>query len=375
MNIAVNTRLLIEKNMTGIGWFIFETMQRIVEKHPEHTFYYIFDRPYDKKYITASNIVPVVIPFKCRFHPYFYTFWYDILLPIVLKIKKIDLFISGDGILSLNTSIPTILVIHDLAFEHYPTFIPKRMSSYLRRRTAKYAHKAIKIATVSQYSKNDIKERYGVEETKIDVVFNGTHQLFKPISNSHKIEVKNKYAQGCDYFLFIGTIHPRKNLNNQLLAFDIFRKENINSKHKFIAVGSKWIWDDALNNIYENLIFKSDVYFIGHLPTPELTQIIGAATALMYISIFEGFGIPIIEAFESEIPVITSNTSSMPEVANDAALIVDPFNPKEISTAMTAIYTDEKLRTNLIEKGRLRKECFTWRKTANLFDELMKPYL
>ncbi|MDD2562600.1 MAG: glycosyltransferase family 1 protein [Salinivirgaceae bacterium] len=375
MNIAVNTRLLLDNNMTGISWYIFETMQRFVEKHPEHTFYYIFDRPYDKKFITAPNIIPVVIPFKCRFHPYFYTIWYDLLVPMVLKMKDIDLFISGDGVLSLTTKIPTILVIHDLAFEHYPTFIPKKMSNYLRSKTSKYAHKAVKIATVSEYSKKDIAERYGIEEAKIGVVYNGTHQLFKPLTVDQKTEVKNKYAEGNDYFLFVGTIHPRKNLHNQLLGFEMFRKENPDAKHKFIAVGNTWIWDKALNDIYESLEFKSDVNFIGHLPTFDLTQIVSAATALMYASIFEGFGIPIIEAFQSETPVITSNTSSMPEVAADAAILVDPFNPLEIANAMSAIYTNPALRAQLIEKGRTRKECFTWSRTSDLFDEIVTPIL
>ncbi|MGB4627035.1 MAG: glycosyltransferase family 1 protein, partial [Erysipelotrichaceae bacterium] len=171
-------------------------------------------------------------------------------------------------------------------------------------------------------------------------------------------------------FLFIGTIHPRKNLKNQLLAFDMIKKANSDSTHKFLIVGTKWIWDKELDEAYSKMDFKNDVVFIGHLPTDELSRVTASATALMYVSVFEGFGIPIIEAFESKTPVITSNTSSMPEVAGNAALIVDPFKPEEIFEAMNIIYKDPDTVNRLIENGLNRKELFSWDLTADKFDKV-----
>jgi glycosyltransferase involved in cell wall biosynthesis len=375
MNIAVNTRLLIENNMTGVGWFIFETMQRLVAMHPEHTFYFLFDRPFSTKFMTAPNIIPVVVPPKCRFHPVFYKFWYDFQVSRMLKKLKIDLFISGDGVISTTTKVPTILVIHDLAFEHYPKFIPTYMSRYLRKITPKCAKKAAHIATVSEFSKKDIIAHYGVSPEKISVVYNGTHQMFQPLSDERKAEIKEEYADGCHYFLFVGTIHPRKNLKNQFLAFDMFKKENPEANHKFLVVGTTWIWDKEVDEVFSNMQHHADVVFIGHLPTCELSELTASATALMYASIFEGFGIPIIEAFESETPVITSNTSSMPEVAADAALVVDPLDPKSIFEAMHQLANNPDIGKQLVENGRERKKLFSWDNTANRFDAIFRETL
>jgi glycosyltransferase involved in cell wall biosynthesis len=372
MNIAVNTRLLIDNNMTGVGWFVFETMQRFVAMHPEHTFYYFFDRPYSQKFITAPNVIPVVVQPKCRFHPVFYKFWYDFQITRMLRKLKIDLFISGDGVMSTTTKVPTILVIHDLAFVHYPHFIPSYMSRYLRRITPKCAQRACHIATVSEYSKSDIIKQYGVSPENISVVYNGTHQMFQPLSKERKEEIRQEYTDGCEYFLFVGTIHPRKNLKNQFLAFDMFKKTNPESKHKFLVVGTTWIWDKEVDAVFANMQHHADVVFIGHLPTSELSELTASATALMYASIFEGFGIPIIEAFESETPVITSNTSSMPEVAGNAALVVDPLNPQSIFEAMHQLANNPELGKTLVEKGRERKKLFSWDITANRFNSVFE---
>ncbi len=372
MRIAVSARLLIQNNMTGIGWFIFETMQRIVEQHPEHEFIYFFDRPYSHQFITAKNIRPVVLKPKCRFHPLFYRLWYDIKVYRALNNYKIDFFIAPEGIMSLRTSVPTLLVIHDLAFVHYPHFIPKYMSEYLIKTTGKCCQKAFHIATVSEYSRNDIHQIYGVPKEKISVVFNGTHHHFNPIGDEEKLEIKKTYAQGEEYFLFVGTIHPRKNLMNQLIAYERFRNENPETRHKFIIVGTRWIVEEKLQEFLDNTKYSADILFYGHMPTEKLSKLTASAFALMYVSVFEGFGIPIIEGFQAEVPVITSNTSSMPEVAGDAAMIVEPSDPESIFSAMNALFKNPELRQKFIERGRIRKELFSWEKTARLFNDALE---
>ncbi len=369
MNIGVNVRTLIENSMTGVGWFIFETMKRLVAKHPEHTFYYFFDRPYSQKFITSSNIIPIVVPPKCRYHQLFYKFWYDFQIPKALRKHKIDLFISGDTVNTTKSKVPSILVIHDLAFEHYPNFAPANITRHFKKHVPLGAKKSSQIVTVSEYSKNDIATKYKIDLDKISIVYNGINNHFEPLDSDLKSKVKAQYSDNCDYFLFVGTIHPRKNLKNQLLAFDMFRKRINNSTHKFLIAGTAWIWNKELDDAYSNMEFKNDVVFIGHLPSGELSRVTASATALMYVSIFEGFGIPIIEAFESKTPVITSNTSSMPEVAGNGALIVDPFKPEDIFEAMNIIYSDPETVNQLIENGLKRKELFSWDLTAEKFDK------
>lgn len=368
MNIAVTTRYLFKNNTTGVGWFTFETIRRLVEKHPEHNFYYLFDRPFDQKFITSNNIIPIHIRPKCYFHPIFYRLWYNICVPRVLKKHKIDLFFSTDGFLPLTIKIPSILTIHDLAFEHSPQFISDKMAKYFRKETPKYVKKASQIVTVSEYTKKDIFDTYHTNPDKITVVYNGRNQAFRPCTEEEKKITLKKYTNNTPFFIFIGTIHPRKNAKNQLLAYESFRKNNPELNHKFVFVGKNWFWEEETQNIFDAMTFKKDVIFIGYISMEELTKLTAAATFLMYVSFFEGFGIPIIEAFAAETPVITSNTSSMPEIAGDAALIVDPYSVDEIEKAMATIVFDEEKRESLITKGNQRKELFSWEKTASLLD-------
>lgn len=364
MNIGVVARLLDGGNMTGIGWFLFESMRRIAEAHPEHNFYYIFDHKPEERFATSHNIVPVRVPFRCRYRPVFYRLWYDVALPLVVRRHKIQMLVCADGAMSLAVKVPTLLVIHDLAFEHYPEYIPPHMSRFLRRYTPQWARRAAGLATVSEYSREDISSLYNISSDRITVTYNGSHNLYAPLQTELCESVKREFADGSDYFLFVGTIHPRKNLANQLLAFDKFRSSTPEATHKFIVVGRRWIWDEALELTYANMRYRDQVVFLGHLGTDSLARLTSAATALMYVSVFEGFGIPIIEAFEAQTPVITSATSSMPEVAGDAALVVDPFDSDAIAAAMRTVATDAAARNVLVERGAERRKLFSWDRTA-----------
>ena len=198
----------------------------------------------------------------------------------------------------------------------------------------------------------------------IDVVYNGVNSLYKPLNNEEQETLRNKITQGSPYFIFVGALHPRKNISNLLLAFDAY-KEKANNNMKLILVGEKYWWNSKMESTYSNLKYKNDVVFTGRLSATGLASVMASATALAYIPYHEGFGIPILEAMCCNVPVITSNVTSMPEVAEDAALLVDPFNVSEIAEAMHTISTNEELRKSLIEKGQKRQANFSWDKTAN----------
>jgi glycosyltransferase involved in cell wall biosynthesis len=369
MKIAVNVRLLKHNQMTGIGIFTHETFSRLVKNHPEHTFYFIFDEKPHKSFLTAPNIIPIVTNFKSRHRSILLHLWFEYVLTRVLKKIKPDLFISPDGFMSLKTDIPTLLVIHDLNFEHNFNFIPTKISNFYKKYTPKYAHKANRIATVSEFSKQDIISKYEIDSKKIDVVHNGAKEIFFPIKEDQQQAYRDQHTSGFPFFIFVGMIHPRKNLANQLKAFDLFRSKPENPKHKFYIVGKTWILDDELKNTLLEMKFKEDVIFAGRIPSEDMGKAIGSATALMYVSLFEGFGIPIIEGFNSETPVITSNTTSMPEVAGDAAICVPPNDIEEIETAMSQIVQNQNFKEDLIKKGKERKHIYSWEKTAELLWE------
>lgn len=362
MNICVNTRLLLKDKLEGIGWFTFETLRRITSANPEHNFFFIFDRAYSEDFIFGDNVTPIVASPPTR-HPILWKYWFDYAIPSILKKYKADLFISTDGLCSLKTDVPQLVVMHDLAFEHYPEHLPKMHLNYLKKYSPLFAKKAKRIVTVSEFSKQDIHQKYGIALDKIDVVYNGASDLCKPLYNGQIAKMKAKFADDSSFFLFVSAIHPRKNLINIMRAFDEFKSEN-NSDVKLVVAGRKAWSNQHMEQAYERLKFKSDVVFTGHLKMDELVQVYASSIALVYPSMFEGFGIPILEAMNCDIPVITSNVSSMPEVANGAAILVDPLSVKEISKAMYKMHSDESLRQDLISHGREQRKRFSWDQTA-----------
>ena len=370
MNIAVNTRFLLKDRLEGIGWFTYQTLKRITANHPEHQFYFFFDRPYDETFVFSPNVHPIVL-FPPARHPFLWYWWFEWSLPKALKKVQADIFLSTDGYLSLSSDIKSIIVIHDLAFEHFPNYINKMASRFYRHFTPKYAKKANQIITVSGYSKEDIIKKYDIEANKIAVVFNGSDDRYKPLSETEKETVKSNYTDGKDYFLFVGAIHPRKNTLRLLKAFEQFKQESM-SDIKLIIAGREAWGNNEMKKYYDAMGYKQDVIFLNHCGLSILTKIMGAAYALTYPSLFEGFGIPILEAMHCDIPVITSNTSSMPEVIGDVGIIVDPISVEEIKNAMLKITADKSLRASMIEKGRIQRAKFNWDKSAEKMWEVIE---
>jgi glycosyltransferase involved in cell wall biosynthesis len=363
MNIAVNARLLIKDKLEGIGWFTYESFKRITNQHPEHHFFFIFDRPFHPDYLFSDNITPIILSPPAR-HPFLFWIWFDFRLPSLLRSLKPDLFVSPDGYLSTRCKTKSLAVIHDLNFEHYPEDLPYMVRKYYLHFFPLFAAKATRIATVSQFSKEDIIHQYHVAPEKVDVVYDGSSEVYSPLNDQERKDVRDKYCGGSPYFVFVGSLHPRKNLANLFYAFDEFKNQK-ESDVKLAIVGEKKWWTKEISKAFNEMDHSHDVVFCGRQKLQELRNILGASLALTYVSYFEGFGIPIVEAFRCQVPVITSNVTSMPEVAGDAALLVDPFNPASISEAMRKIYEDPDLRQELINKGKERSSEFTWQKTAD----------
>jgi glycosyltransferase involved in cell wall biosynthesis len=363
MEIAVNVRLLIKDKLEGIGWFTYESFKRITQQHPEHHFYFIFDRPFHPDFIFSDNITPIILSPQAR-HPLLFLIWFDYSVPALLRSLKPDLFVSPDGYLSRRTKIKSLAVIHDINFEHYPEDLPWLVRKYYRHFFPQFASIATRIATVSQFSKNDIVSHYKISPDKIDVVYDGSNEIYSPVSDEQAVQTREKYTGGAPYFVFIGSLHPRKNLVNLFLAFDDFKKQ-MQSDVKLAIVGEKKWWTREIHSTFENMNHSGDVVFCGRQTSRELRNILASSLALTYVSYFEGFGIPIVEAFHCHVPVITSSVTSMPEVAGDAALIVDPFDPGSISAAMRRIYVEPELRQEMIRRGIERKNLFSWQRTAD----------
>ncbi|HKM92909.1 MAG TPA: glycosyltransferase family 1 protein [Prolixibacteraceae bacterium] len=364
MKIAINAQHLLKDKLEGIGWFAHETLSRITQNHPEHEFLFIFDRPWDKTFIYSDNITPVRTLLPSR-HPFLWMWHYEVDIPRLLKKHKVDLFFSPDGWMSLRTNVPTVDVIHDINFIHRPfdfPFLPRKYCNYF---FPLFARKARRLLTVSEYSKADIVASLGIESSKIDVSYNGCNPLFVPLTNDVKQEVKNKFTGGNPFFIYVGSQNPRKNIGGLLNAFEKFKATD-QQNYKLLFVGKPMWGKSYLNDQVSQMKYKDDLVFTGRLPSESLQLVLASADALTLVSFSEGFGIPVIEAMHCEVPVICSNTASLPEVAGDAALFVNPLSIDEIALAMQKIATQPDLCNQLIIKGKEQCKKYSWDNTANL---------
>ena len=373
MKIAVNTRFLLRGKLEGIGWFTYEIIRRMVINHPEHEFIFFFDRPFAPEFIFEDNVKAVVLQPPAR-HPILWFICYEWSVRRALKREKADLFISTDGFLSLGAKVPSILVLHDLAFEKFPEHLPFKFRSYLRYFTPKFAKKANAIVTVSHFSKSEIEKFYQIPSEKITVIYNGANHLYRPLGFEEKQSIKEKYAQGCEYFVFAGALHPRKNIGNLLKAFALFKRKQ-RSNMKLLVIG-RFAWNsNEIKEIIEQHPYKEDVIQYDYMQVEELSQVIGAAYALTFVSLYEGFGIPVLEALNCNVPVIAANGSSLNEVAGDCALFVDPNDIHSISHQMCVLYKEEGLRKELSEKCSLQASHFSWDRSALEFYNVVKKIM
>jgi len=281
---------------------------------------------------------------------------------------KPDLFLSTDGFLALGATCKQLPVIHDINFLHHPKDSKWLTSRYYNYYFPKFAREAARIATVSEFSKKEISRHYKIDPDKIDVVYNGIHSFFKPLDEITKQKTREKFSYGKNYFVSVGSLHPRKNIPALIKAFSLFKKES-HSDLKLVLAGPGFWGLADIHKALDDSGVKEDIIFTGRLSDDELANVLGSALALTFIPYYEGFGIPLVEAMEAEVPIITSNVTSLPEVAGDAALLVDPKEVTDIKNAMLRIFHEENLRKVLIAKGIIQKQKFSWDKSAELLWE------
>ena len=370
MRIGINARFLLDGKMEGFGWYSYEITKRLVQNHPEHEFIFFFDRSYSEKFIFGSNVTPVVIQPPAR-HPILFMLWFDIALPRALKKYKIDVFFSPDGYLSLRTKVPQIATIHDLNFEHFPEDLPFAARKYLRYFFPKFAHKAQHIITVSNYSKDDLVKTYAVKAEKITVAWNAASNIFKPIELEQKQLIRNTYSNGKQYFVFVGSLHPRKNIPRLLKAFEIYCEDQSNDWDMVIVGEALWNKSDDYTKFTGS--FKNRIHFTGRLALDDLALVVGSASCMTYVPYFEGFGIPLVEAMNCGVPIISGDLTSLPEVAGDSAIYCNPFDVNDIAKKMVEVSTNSLLRDSLSTKSLDRSSLFNWDKSAQIvWDSLIK---
>jgi len=368
VHIVVNTRLLLPNKLDGIGWFSHEVLSRLTKDLPDWRFTFLFDRPFDERFIYGPNVEGKVVYPPAR-HPLLYQLYFQRSIPPKLKGLKADLFFSPDGFLSPRTSVPQVPVIHDLNFEHRPQDLPKAYRKYYRHYFPRFAKKAEHIITVSEYSAQDICDTYGIARDKISVAHNGYNPAYKPLSEEEKSTAKTSFANGRPYFIFVGNFSYRKNIHGIIRSYDLYRKQG--GEHALVLVGNP-LWKYAeMEQALSESPNQADIHFSGRLDIDDLVMAMGGAEALLFPSYFEGFGIPVLEAYAAGIPVITSNNTSLPEVAGAGSILCSPDDHEKISSAMRNIESDDNQRLTLIQEGKKQIISFSWEQTANKVKEAL----
>lgn len=363
--IGINARNILGSKMEGFGNYSYELVHRITKNHLEQSFVLFFDRAVDPKFEFTSNVQTVVL-FPPTRHPLLWILWFEWRLKRAMKKYRIDLLWSPDGFCSLRSNVPQVATIHDLNFEHYPKDLPWLVSTYFRFFFPKFARKAKRILTVSNFSKKDIVEKYGVSNNKISVIYNGISEEYRVQTPDEISETRRQYSNGKPYFIFVGSLHPRKNVQRLVQAFSAFSLTN--SEIDLVIVGNAMWKQEEFHLSTET---KERIHFLGHLSTSELSRITGASFALSYVPYFEGFGIPLVEAMRCGVPIISANSSCLPEIAGDAAIYCDPFSVQDITEKLHILSNDSTLHQQLAENALKRSVLFSWDKAAEeVWDEI-----
>jgi glycosyltransferase involved in cell wall biosynthesis len=369
MRIAVNARFTGYAYAEGYARFTKGVMSAMVRNYPHDEFVFLYDNSEQLPFIKAPNISFTGTGPAAR-HPLLWKYWYDYVLTRLAKRSAADCLFSPDGFCSLRTKLPQVLAIHDLAFLNYPEGINRLTLEYYKYYTPKFINKAQQIITVSEFSREDIVRHYPKAANKISVVYNAADENFRPATYQEKEKTRESFTDGKEFFLYVGSIHPRKNLVTLLKGFSWFKKRHQSNMKLVLAGRMAWKNDLFLAqlNTYK---YRDDIVLTGYLEDDVLRAIIAAAYALVYPSHWEGFGLPLLEAMKSAVPLITSQTSALPEIAGNAAYYADPDNAETWGRGMGLLFKDESYRNELIQHGIDRASFFSWEKSAQSLHDVM----
>ena len=342
--------------------FIFQTFSRIIREQPQHTFIVISEKRVDN-FIMYNNVINAVIGQQAS-HPAQWYIWYNIKVCSVIKKYKANVLISY-GIGPSVIKVSQCLIVPDINFIYYPQALKKSQLLFYKALLQRCIKKSKLVITVSDFCKKNIADQYKINYDKIQVTYKGVEENFSELSYKKKQDIKEQYADGNEYFLYIGEVGAHKNLHNLFKAFSAFKKRQKSNMQLIIAGKQSWKYENVIEWL-RLFKFKNEVKILKDISIEILKEITSAAYCFVYPNRYESFAAEVIQAMKSSVPVITSSSGALPEICAQAALYVDPENFKDIAVKMMLLFKDENLGTDLIEKGKIQAEKFSWDVTANL---------
>ena len=357
LDIAVNARFLLPDRLEGIGRTAHEVVRRMADHNPRHRFHLLFDRPWDDRFTGAPNITPHHVPPPAR-HPLLWHIWFQYAVRRWLHRHRPDVFFSPDGFLCEATDVPTVLTVHDLAFEHMPDGVPPLVRWFYRRFMPRFTRRADRLIAVSHATRHDLVDTYGLPPDQIAVIENGVDEAFQPLPRDARQAVRDRRTNGRPFLLALGSIHPRKNIVRALQAFDVLAREDPDLC--FVLTGAEGWRTGAVHDTINTLYHGDRLLRTGHLPDGEVARLLAAADALVYVARFEGFGLPVVEALVSGTPAVIARSAPLADLDGQGAHTVDPLDVDDIARGIREARTH---RVDASHRTALRQR-FDWDEAA-----------
>ncbi|MDD5644401.1 MAG: glycosyltransferase family 1 protein [bacterium] len=357
MKIAIDAHC-IGKNLAGNNTYTINLVNNLLKLYPRHK-WIIYISPEGKPFITNNNPNVKLITLKSKSPLRRYLFE----MPKSLRKEKPDvLHIQYHGPFFHNC--PTVLTVHDISYEIFPRYftLPERLRLHFS--VPCFIKKANSVITVSEYSRKDMIKKYGLEENKIKTVYNGIdHDFYTEKTSPEDTKLLAEAGIKKPFLLSVGSLQPRKNIEGILLALKKIYK-SLPELRWIIAGPEGWLSGGIHKTFKENPELHSIINFTGYVRPEMLRALYRNALAMIYVPFYEGFGLPVLEAMACGAPVITSNVTSLPEVAGNAAILVNPNNIGEIAESIKKVWLSEKLGREMSQKGMDRARNFSWQKAA-----------
>ena len=359
---------MLAYQLEGIGSYIHEIVRHWLTENPDIKWTLIFDRKLD--YFERFDCDRVVLSPKTS-HTLSIAYWNEVPLTSWLHKNKPDIYFSPDGFIPLRSNVKCVPVVHDVAALVFPQYMRLRDYLYYRAFQVKMIRRAWCVITVSEFSKTEIIKCAKVSEEKVHAVYNGVQKALSQGSSDEK-DLASHGISG-PYFIYIGSIHPRKNVHGLLASFRIYREQG--GQHDLVLCGRKAWKTQDIDDLLADTVIKEHIHHLDYVPSQALSDLLRGAVALVYVSHYEGFGLPVLEAMAAGVPVITSSNSAMSEFGKDAVLTADPLDHETIADSMLNLESDENLRASLIAKGLEQSTDLTYLNASQKILKIMKSKL
>lgn len=381
MIIAFDAHVFLEEEKTGIGWYAFHLLNALSNNKDYHFIFYIFGAGVEKTKIQnfKKYLDSLELQYEVRICKYMSQKVYKLMTAVVPLPFSCFFRQDADVTFFLNYVIPPgvrgkrITMIHDMTYKVFPETQTLRSRIWLFLSMKRTLRRADAVVTASMFSKSEIIKYTGFDAEKITTISCGVDRnLFTDQYSVAEIEkVKQKYRIEGDYYLYVGTLEPRKNIKRLLQAYSILVNYE-NSIPQLVIVGKAgWLFSDIFSTV-EQLDISDKVIFTGYINEKEIPIMMNGAKIFLYPSLYEGFGMPPLEAMACGTAVITSNVASLPEVVGDCAVLVDPYNIEEIANSILNLDTDEEKREQLAYNGFQRSKMFSWNNVSENIGQLLK---